>query len=272
MADAAQTRRQVRALLERHDLRPRKHLGQHFLADPNIVDKIVRVAGVGPGDRVVEIGPGTGTLTAALAATGARVLAIEVDEGLAPVLAETVGGSDRVEVRFDDAARIDLATELAGGPWALVANLPYNVGTPLLLDVLLGVPQVTMLVVMVQREVAERLVARAGEAEYGLPSVVVGLTAQVGERFRVPPQVFYPAPEVESMVVRLDRVDPPPERDRAVALARIAFGTRRKMLRRSLAGTVPPEVFAAAGIDPTARPEQLEPGRFVDLAAALDAE
>lgn len=267
MADTAQTRREVHALLERHGLRPRKHLGQHFLADPNIVDKIVRVAGVGPGDRVVEIGPGTGTLTAALAATGARVLAIEVDEGLAPVLAETVGGTERVELRFEDAARIDLADELTGGPWALVANLPYNVGTPIVLDVLRHVPAVTRIVVMVQSEVAGRLAARPGTGEYGVPSVVVGLHADVGDRFTVPPQVFVPPPNVGSTVIVLDRRVADPRAERAIELAAAAFGQRRKMLRSSLAGVVTDPVAAleAAGIDPTERPERLAPTAWLEL-------
>ncbi|MEX1279784.1 MAG: 16S rRNA (adenine(1518)-N(6)/adenine(1519)-N(6))-dimethyltransferase RsmA [Acidimicrobiia bacterium] len=267
MADTAQTRREVRSLLERHGLRPRKRLGQHFLADPNIVDKIVRVAGIGPGDRVVEIGPGTGTLTAALAAAGARVLAIEIDEGLAPVLAETVGGSDLVEVRFGDAARIDLAAELDDGPWALVANLPYNVGTPIVLDVLRHVPTVTRIVVMVQAEVAGRFAAEPGTGEYGLPSVVVGLHAAVRGRFDVPPQVFVPPPTVGSTVIALERRGADPRAERAIELAAAAFGQRRKMLRSSLAGVLADPVAAleAAGIDPTERPERLPPTAWLEL-------
>ena len=258
-------------LLDRHGLMPRKALGQHFLADPNLVDKVVSVAEVGPGDAVVEVGAGTGALTGALAATGARLVAFEVDERLGPVLAETLAGTE-VDLRMVDVMAIDLAAELTGGPWKLVANLPYNVGTPLLMDVLLGVPAVVMMVVMVQREVADRLVAEPGSGAYGLPSVIVGLTATVADRFRVPPQVFIPAPSVDSAVVRLDRATAPPLLNEAVALARTAFGQRRKMLRRSLGATVTPDQLDAAGIDPSDRPEDLAPHRYVDLARVMAAD
>lgn len=257
----------IRRLLEKHGFLPRRGYGQHFLADANLVDKVVAVAEVEAGDRVVEVGAGTGALSAALAEAGASVVAYEVDERLRPILAETLAESG-VEVRFADVMTVDLTDELTGEPWKLVSNLPYNVGTPLLMDVLLGVPAITIAVVMVQREVADRLVAEPGGHAYGLPSVVVGLTATVTDRFGVPPQVFVPSPPVESSVVRLDRVPAPPHLDEAVGLARRAFGRRRKMIRRSLPD-VAPEQFAAAGIEPTARPEELAPVRFVDLARVL---
>lgn len=266
----AQSRTEIRDLLERHGLRPRKRLGQHFLADPNIVEKIVRTARVGPGDRVVEIGPGTGTLTAALAASGADVLAFEVDEGLRPVLDATVGHLPNVEVRFEDAASVDFAAVLGSGPWAVVANLPYNVGTPIVLDMLRHVPSVTRLVVMVQAEVARRLAADAGTADYGLPSVVVGLHAEVVDRFDVPAQVFVPPPNVGSTVITLERAEAPPLAEAAVGLAATAFGQRRKMLRASLRTALPdPDAtLRAAGIDPTRRPETLTPAEWLALAAA----
>ncbi len=256
-------------MLDRHGLAPRKHLGQHFLADPNIVDKIVRTAGVGPGDRVVEIGPGTGTLTAALAATGASVVAWEVDGNLRPILAEVLAGTT-AEVRFADAAGVDFAAELTGGEWSLVANLPYNVGTPIVLDVLRSVPAVTRIVVMVQAEVADRFAAPPGSKAYGLPSVVVGLHARVVERFDVPAQVFVPPPNVGSTVIALDRRPAPEHAEAAVELAAAAFGQRRKMLRASLRRVVAdPEVLCiAAGIAPTARPEELAPEAWLALAAA----
>ncbi len=264
-----QGRRQVRDLLERHRHRPRKRLGQHFLADPNLVERIVRTAGVGPGDRVVEIGAGTGTLTRALAATGAAVVAYEIDRGLEPVLAETLGDST-ADVRFEDATKVDLAAALRGGPWTLVANLPYHVGTPLLLDVLRHVPQVTSMVVMVQREVADRLTAGPGSRTYGLPSVVAQLHAVVRFGFPVPAAVFVPEPGVDSAVVTLVRVEPPAPAERAVQLAAAAFNQRRKMLRRSLAGALEDvgPLLARAGIDPTARAEDLAPEDYVHLANA----
>ncbi len=263
-----QTRSDILALLDRHDLRARKAYGQHFLADPNLVDKIVALAGVGPDDAVVEVGAGTGALTVALAAAGARVVAYEVDERFRPVLAEVLGGS-KVDVRFEDVMAVDWSTALDGGPWKMVANLPYNVGTPLVLEVLVAVPVVSSLTVMVQKEVADRLLAVPGRPDYGVPSVVVGLTASVGERFEVPPQVFVPAPPVSSTVVRLDRVEAPDVMEEALDLARRAFGQRRKMIRSSLAGRVPDEDFDAAGVAPSSRPEELAPADFVALARVV---
>jgi len=267
---AAQARAEINALLERHGIRPRRSLGQHFLADPNITERIVREAAVGPGDRVVEIGAGTGTLTAALAGTGATVVAYELDERLRPVLDEVVGERENVELRFADAAKVDLGTDLPDGPWKLVANLPYNVGTGIVLDVLRFAPQVAELVVMVQREVADRLLAAPGSKDYGLPSVVVGLHGEARLAFTVPPQVFLPAPNVASAVVHIRRREPPAHAEAAIALAAAAFGQRRKMLRRSLAGVLPdPEaVLRAAGVDPTGRAEDVPPEGWSAIAAA----
>lgn len=262
-----QSRASIVSLLERHGLEPRKAYGQHFLADPNLVAKVVALADVSPDDRVVEVGAGTGALTAALAATGARVVAYEVDERFRPLLAETLAGR-AVDLRFADVMDVDLEAELEGGDWKLVANLPYNVGTPLLLDVLLDVERITSVTVMVQREVADRLVAAPGTEEYGIPSVVVALTAVVVDRFTVPPQVFVPPPNVSSLVLRLDRVPPPGNLDEAVGLARVAFGQRRKMLRRSLRGRVGEEAYRAAGLKDTVRPEDVSPAGFVALAEA----
>ncbi len=258
----------ISALLGRHGVIPKKAYGQHFLADPNLIDKVVKLAGVTGDDRVLEVGAGTGALTVALAATGAHVLAYEVDERMRPVLAETLAGS-LVDVRFADVMNIDFAAVLGEGSWKLVANLPYNVGTPLLLDVLVDVVAVETAVVMVQAEVADRLVARPATSAYGLPSVVVALTAEVVDRFDVPPQVFVPSPAVESAVIRLDRVMVDDDVKAAIGLARVAFGQRRKMLRRSLAEKVTPEQFSSAGIVSSARPEELTPRQFLDLAAAV---
>lgn len=266
-----QSRRTIVELLKRHDLRVRKAFGQHFLADPNLVDKIVSLAEVESEDSVLEIGAGTGALTIALAATGARVVAYEVDERFRPILSEVLAET-KVEMRFADVMAVDWSAALDAGPWKMVSNLPYNIGTPLVLDILLGVPSIRMLIVMVQREVADRLLAAPGGPDYGVPSVVVGLTARVGERFAVPPQVFVPAPRVSSTVVRLDRVDPPDHLEAAVELARAAFGQRRKMLRRSLVEVVAPDSFDGLGIAPSARPEDLSPADFLALArSAADA-
>lgn len=266
---SAQSRSQIAGLLLRHGVSPSKRLGQHFLADANLTRKIVRLADLGPGSLVVEIGAGTGTLTSALAATGAKVIAYEIDSGLLPVLDEVTAGLD-VELRIVDASDVDFGDDLEGGPWTMVANLPYNVGTPLLLDALRHAPQIERFVVMMQREVAERLVAKPGGKEYGLPSVVAGIHSRGILAFRVAPQVFYPPPRVESAVAVLDRVPAPAHSERAIEIAAAAFGQRRKMLRGSLASVFddPATVLASAGVEPTARAEELAPEDYLRLAAA----
>jgi 16S rRNA (adenine1518-N6/adenine1519-N6)-dimethyltransferase len=263
----AQGRGEIKSLLERHGIRPKRSLGQNFLGDPNLVNRIVRTANVGAGDRVVEIGAGTGTLTKALAATGATIVAYEVDSRLLPVLDEVLAGAD-VEVRAEDVTKSDLGSVLVGGPWTMVANLPYNVGTPLVLDVLRHVPVVTRLIVMVQREVADRFVASPGSKSYGLPSIVAGLHTDAQIVFTVPPGVFFPVPEVDSAVVKLERIVAPVLSEQAIELAGVAFQQRRKMLRRSLADALPnaAAALAAAAIAETARPEELHPADFVRLA------
>lgn len=270
----AQSHTRMRSLLEKHDLTPRKSLGQHFLADPNITRKIVYTAEVGPGSRVIEIGMGTGTLTAALAQTGATVVGYEVDERLRPLLEEVLAPFPAVELRFADASRVDLASALEGDRWVLVANLPYNVGTSIVLDALRHAPAIERIVVMVQAEVAQRLVATVGTPAYGLPSVVVGLHATARLAFRVPPQVFVPAPRVESAVVSIDRRPAPPLAEHAIRLAAAGFGQRRKMLRRSLAEVVdrPESVLTRARIAPTARAEELAPGDWLRIAEVVEGD
>jgi 16S rRNA (adenine1518-N6/adenine1519-N6)-dimethyltransferase len=251
---------------------PRKELGQHFLVDPNVVRRIVGVSGVGPGDRVIEIGAGAGTLTRGLAAAGARVVAYEIDRRLRPVLEAALEGVAGVEVRYEDAAALDPAG-LGAGPWVMVANLPYNVGTPLLLRLLRQAPAITRFVVMLQREAVERLAAPPGSRVYGLPSVVVRLHGSVEIAFRVPATVFQPPPKVESAVAVIRRTPASPRAERALALAAAAFGQRRKMLRRSLAAALPDPsaALATAGIDPTRRAEELSPEDYLRLAEAADA-
>ena len=265
-----QGRRDVMELLERHGRSPNKRLGQHFLVDPNLVDKIVRYADLAPGDHVVEVGAGTGTLTRGLAATGARVVAYEVDAGLTPVLEETVGHLPDVAVHIADVMNVDLASDLGPGEWLMVANLPYQVATPLLLDTLRDVAAIRRFVVMVQREVAARLRAAPGTKAYGVPSVVAALYADVSFGFTVPPQVFVPPPAVESAVISLVRKQPDPGAARAAELAAIAFQQRRKMVRRALRDDIPDltSALAAAGIDPTRRPEDLAADDYLRLGAA----
>lgn len=265
----AQTRTQIAELLQRHGVAPIQRLGQHFLADANITRKIVDVADVNADSKVVEIGAGTGTLTRALAATGARVVAYEIDKGLRPVLAEVTQDLG-VELRFQDVTDVDFGAALDGGGWTMVANLPYNVGTPMLLDALQHAPNIDGFTVMVQREVAERLTAAVSDDLYGLPSVIAGIYADARIVFTVPPQVFYPPPRVESAVVVLKRKDAPDLSTRAIELARAGFGQRRKMLRGSLSDVLeaPAMTLERAGFSPKARAEDLDPEEWLRLAGS----
>ena len=269
----------IQALLAEHDLRPSRALGQNFVADGNTVRRIARLAGVGPGTRVVEIGAGLGSLTLALAETGASVTAVEVDRHVVPVLRSQVEPLG-VRVVEADALRVDwdelLGPEPGPGgaaPWTLVANLPYNVAVPLVIGVLEKAPQVASLLVMVQREVGERLAAGAGDEAYGAVSVKVAYWAEASVVGRVPATVFIPRPKVESVLVRLDRRPRPVGAAGSVAYGRLfevvraGFGQRRKMLRRSLDGVVTPGAFEAAGVAPTARAEELDLEEWGRLAA-----
>jgi 16S rRNA (adenine1518-N6/adenine1519-N6)-dimethyltransferase len=265
----------VRRLLDEHGVAPSRARGQNFVVDPNTVRRIARLAGVGPGDRVVEIGAGLGSLTLALAETGASVTAVEVDSGLVPALrsvVEPVG----VTVVEADALRLNWSSLLGAGEWILVANLPYNVATPLIADVLDGVPAIARMLVMVQREVGERLAASPGDDAYGAVSVKVAYWATAKVVGRVPATVFHPVPNVESALVRIDRRPAPAvgrdvDRDWLFRLVRTGFGQRRKMLRRSLAALVPAETFVAAGIRPEARAEELSVEDWGRLAACTSS-
>ncbi len=269
------SRTDVGALLSDHGLAPRRQLGQNFVADPNTVRRIARLAGVGPGDHVLEIGAGLGSLTLALAETGAKVVAVEVDHGLAPVLREVVAGATNVSVVEADALHVDWTELLADAErWALVANLPYNVATPLVCDLLDGVPAIERMLVMVQREVAERFCATPRSEAYGAVSVKVDYWATSRVAGTVPASVFVPRPNVESALAEIvRRPQPATDADRTLLfhLVRVAFGQRRKMLRRSLATEVAPDVFTAAGIDPQRRPEELGVAEWGALTHAVAA-
>lgn len=266
------TRADVADLLTRHGLHPSRALGQNFVVDQNTVRRIARLAGVGPGDRVVEIGAGLGSLTLALLETGASVTAVEVDRHLLGPLREVVEPHGAVVVA-GDALRLDWGELLGDERWALVANLPYNVATPLVADLLDGVPAITTMLVMVQREVGERLAAAAGEEAYGAVSVKVAYWATAKVVGKVPPTVFLPQPKVDSALVAIERRDVPAvdpavvSPERLFHVVRTGFGQRRKMLRRSLAGVIVPEAFEAAGVAPEARPEELDVHAWGRLAA-----
>ena len=259
-------------LLEANGLRPSRALGQNFMADANTCHRIVRLAGVGHGDRVVEVGAGLGSLTLALVEVGCQVTAVEIDRHVLPVLRQVVEPHG-VRVVEGDATTLDWSAVLGEGPWHLVANLPYNVATPLVCDLLDGVPAIVDLLVLVQREVAERLAAGPGDAAYGAVSVKVRQWATAAVVGKVPASVFVPKPNVESALVRIVRRPEPVVsaeqvgHDRLFAVVRAGFAHRRKMLRGALAGVVAPEAFAAAGVAPTARAEEVDIEAWGRLAA-----
>jgi 16S rRNA (adenine1518-N6/adenine1519-N6)-dimethyltransferase len=277
-------RAEIQRLLAANDLHPSRALGQNFVADGNTVRRIVRLADIVEGQRVVEIGAGLGSLTLALVEAGASVTAVEIDRHVVPVLRSQV---EPLGARVVEADALTLDWEQLLGPpgsaeqaWALVANLPYNVAVPLVVRVLEEAPQVSSLVVMVQREVGERLAAPAGAEAYGAVSVKVAYWATASVVGRVPASVFVPRPNVESVLVRLvrrpgrrpggvgaDAVGPgAADYERLFTVVRAGFAHRRKMLRRSLDGLVEPEAFNAAGIRPTSRAEELSLPEWERLA------
>ena len=266
------TRTEVRGLLDRFGIRPKRSLGQNFVVEPNTVRRIAELAGVGPGDRVVEVGPGLGALTLALLETGAEVTAVEVDDVLVDVLGEVAGDHGALRIVHADAMGVDWASLLGDGPWKLVANLPYNVSVPLICDLLDDVPAIVRLVVMVQLEVADRLVARPGDDAYGLPSVKVAYHAEARKVARVPPSVFLPRPRVASALVDIVRRPEPlvtADPDVLFRLVRAGFAHRRKMLRGALRGIVDEAGLVAAGVDPTLRAEDLDLAQWAAIAAGV---
>lgn len=270
----------IREIAATLDLRPTKSLGQNFLHDPNTIRKIVRVAGVGAGDVVLEVGPGLGSLTLGLLHAGARVVAVEVDARLARALPETIGArapeaSDRLRVLTSDALSL---TSLPEAPTALVANLPYNVSVPVLLTLLERFPSLQRGLVLVQSEVAERLAAQPGSPAYGVPSVKAAWYAEVHRAGPISRQVFWPVPRVDSGLVSFRRRPSPTSalRDQVFAVIDAAFATRRKGLRAALAGwagspSAAEAILLAAGIDPLTRGEQLGITEYARIAAAGSA-
>jgi 16S rRNA (adenine1518-N6/adenine1519-N6)-dimethyltransferase len=270
----------IRELADRHGIRPSKSLGQHFLVDPNLARAIAAEAGAGPGVRVVEVGAGFGSLTVALAAAGAEVLAIEFDRRLLVALADVVDGLEGVRILPADAMKLEWATELGGGRWTMASNLPYNIATPLVLDLLERAPGIERFVVMVQREVGQRLAAGPGEEGYGAVSVKVAYRAAARVWRRVPPAVFWPRPAVESVIVRLDRLSAPAAPVDPEALWRVVeagFAERRKTLRNALVRVGVDrgrarEVLARSGVDPGARAEELGLPALARVAQAVADE
>lgn len=272
--------REIRARAAELDIRPTKQWGQNFVVDANTVERIVRLAGVGTQDVVVEVGPGLGSLTLALLPRVARVVAIEVDPVLAAALPDTVADRapayrERLDVVHADALAV---TGLPGpAPTALVANLPYNVSVPVVLRFLERFPSIGTMLVMVQLEVAHRLAASPGSKIYGVPTVKAAWYADVRLVGTVPRTVFWPVPNVDSGLVRLDRRQPPVadvDREEVFACVDAAFAQRRKTLRAALAGwagtpAAAEKALRAAGIDPRTRGEQLTITQFAAVARAM---
>jgi 16S rRNA (adenine1518-N6/adenine1519-N6)-dimethyltransferase len=259
-------------LLEAHGLRPDTDLGQHFLLDENLVDLSLRAGEVGPGDVALEVGPGVGVLTVALARAARVVHAVELDRRLEPALAEALAGHDNVRLHWGDAMRVDLEG-LDPAPTRLIANLPYDIATPLVVESLWRLPSVAVWCVMVQREVAERWLAPPGSRLYGGASVLIALAAEPVFRRSVGREVFTPRPRVDSALVALRRTGPAPS-EATRSLVRAAFGQRRKTLANALAGAGAEKGEVAAGLEDLgipagARASDLPPEVFPRLAERL---
>jgi 16S rRNA (adenine1518-N6/adenine1519-N6)-dimethyltransferase len=269
---------EIRRLLAAHGLAPRKAAGQNLVVDPNTVRRIVAAAGLRPADVVLEIGPGLGSLTLALADAVAEVVAVEIDAGFVAALEDVLAGRPDVRVVHADALRVDLDTLLDGRRARLVANLPYHVATAIVIRALAS-PTIRDAFVMVQREVGQRWAARPGDPLHAGVSLKLQLLADVEVVFTVPRAVFHPVPNVDSVMVRLTRrpdAPEPAERERLTALIDAAFAQRRKTLRNTLAALAPAEVVAraaaAAGIDLGARAETLSTDDVRRLGRALAQE
>ena len=278
---------ETREVLDRFGLATKHRLGQNFLVDDRVVARILDLAQVGENDVVLEVGPGIGTLTVALLARASAVCSIEADRELEGVLAETCSRCPgRLALVMGDALRVgenDVRAALAdagvdAAPRLFVSNLPYQVATAVIMRVLSEAPSVERLVVMVQAEVADRILASPGSREYGAYTARIALYGQVTGRFEVAPSCFTPQPRVNSAVVRIDRLADQPlsadELSATTAVIGAAFAQRRKTIRNSMSSSgygraELDAAFSACGIDPTARAETLAPEQYVSLASAL---
>ena len=270
---------EIRELAAELDVTPTKKLGQNFLHDPNTVRRIVAAAELSADDHVVEVGPGLGSLTLGLIDTAASVTALEIDPRLAGRLSTTVETfapqyAERLSVINTDALKVARA-DFDAAPTALVANLPYNVSVPVLLHLLAELPSIRRVLVMVQKEVADRLAAQPGSKIYGVPSVKAAFYGDVSRAGTIGKHVFWPAPNIESGLVRIDvAADAPRElRDTIFPLVDAAFAQRRKTLRSTLSGVygsaaAAEDALRAAGIDPGLRGEKLTVADFIRLGEA----
>ncbi|MFI4882526.1 MAG: 16S rRNA (adenine(1518)-N(6)/adenine(1519)-N(6))-dimethyltransferase RsmA [Phycisphaerales bacterium JB064] len=267
-----QTLAEIKALLEARGLRPKRSLGQNFLADHNLILKLVRACKVGPGDRVLEVGPGTGTLTEALLDTGAHVLSCELDDALADLLRERLGGHDTFRLVHGDCLHTkrslneEVAEWLGSGPFKLVANLPYGCATPLMSTLLLHYPACSIMGVTIQKELGDRLLAQPGGREYGPLSVIAQAVCEVEKLAHLPPACFWPRPQVDSSMLVLRRRETP--LCDPVVLSKVCealFRQRRKRiaqpLKELIGGAAPPE-----GVSPDMRAEEVSLEAFARLA------
>lgn len=273
----------VRDLCARHGFTLSKGFGQNFIVNPGVCPKIVEAAGIGPEWGVLEVGPGIGVLTRELARRAARVVAVEVDNRLPPLLAETLAGYDNVEIVMQDILKVDIAAlireKFAGMPVAVCANLPYYITSPILMRLLEEKLPIRQITVMVQKEAAERICAAPGTRQAGAISYAVAYYAKPQVLFSVQPGSFYPPPKVTSAVIRLEvHPEPPvpvPDEAAYFRLVRAAFGQRRKTAANAISaglGLSKAQVTAAmeqAGLPATARPEQLTLEQFAALSRAL---
>ncbi len=276
----------IRALCEKYDFALSKGFGQNFIVNPGVCPKLVDACGADERWGVIEIGPGIGVLTKELSRRAAKVVAVEVDKRLPPLLAETLAGCDNVKVVLQDVLKADLgvliAEEFAGMPVCVCANLPYYITSPIIMKLLGDRLPIENITVMVQKEAADRLAAVPGTRESGAISCAVRYYARPQLLFSVQPGSFYPPPKVTSAVLRLDVRDTPavavPDEGTFLALVRAAFGQRRKTAANAIAGGLDlpraqvDAALAAAGLDPRVRPEKLTLEDFAALDAALRAQ
>ena len=270
-------------LVKRHGFKFTKSLGQNFLIDDNIVDKIVAGAGIGPSDKIIEVGPGIGTLTREMASRAGALMAVEIDKNLIPILADTLGDFENVKIVNEDIIKADIRglidENLSGGPVKLVANIPYYITAPIIMRLLEEDINVTDIVVMVQKEVAERMNAQPGGKDFGALSVAVQFYCDTEIVAKVPRHLFVPQPNVDSIVIAL-RVRPERKyrvdnEDLFFKVAKAAFGQRRKTLLNSIASMgnlskdMVKEALEEAGIDPKRRGETLSLDEFANLSNVI---
>ena len=266
----------LKNIMEQHDLKPSKSLGQNFVVDPNTILKVIRAANIERHQQILEIGPGLGSLTSHLSTTS-KVVAIELDRYLIPALEEVLnhfGERENVEIIHQDAMKIDWKEFFSHrqGIWKMVANLPYNIATPLIVTLLENAPEIQSIFVMVQLEVGERFAASPKSKAYGIPSVKAQYWAETKVLGKVSPNVFLPIPKVDSAILQIIRKPSPPEVNYTnfSRLIQTAFQHRRKMIRKSLSTLIPVSNFTIAEISPQSRPEELSVADWVKLANTLE--